>query len=104
MTKIGTFENMAKFGHSKVHNYLFIKLFVVFLKNSYFFSIMYHILNPYRKYGDEIITKNGFECSWKTQNHSSYVHFKSPLLYDWCMFIEFFPLINILIQVGNFNP
>jgi hypothetical protein len=67
MTKIGTFENMAKFGHSKVHNYLFIKLFVVFFKNSYFFSIMYHILSPYRKYGDEIITKNGFECSWKTQ-------------------------------------
>jgi hypothetical protein len=22
---------------------------------------------------------------------------------DWCMFIEFHPSINILIQVGNFN-
>ncbi len=32
-----------------------------------------------------------------------YVHFESPLLYDLCTFIEFHPLINILIQVGNFN-
>jgi hypothetical protein len=30
-----------------------------------------------------------------------YVHFKSPLLYDWCMLIEFHPLVNIFIQVGN---
>jgi hypothetical protein len=37
-------------------------------------------------------------------DYSPYVHFKSPLLYDWHMFIEFFPLINIFIQVGNFNP
>ncbi len=36
--------------------------------------------------------------------YSPYVHFKSPLLYDWCIFIEFHPLINIFIQVGNFNP
>ncbi len=36
--------------------------------------------------------------------HSPYAHFKSPLLYDWCMFIEFYPSINILIQVNNFNP
>ncbi len=34
---------------------------------------------------------------------SPYAHFKSPLLYDWCMFIEFYPSINILIQVSNFN-
>ncbi len=25
-------------------------------------------------------------------------------LYDLCMFIEFHPLMNIFIQVGNFNP
>jgi hypothetical protein len=37
-------------------------------------------------------------------DYSPYVHFKSWLLYGWCMFIEFFPLINIFIQVGNFTP
>jgi hypothetical protein len=36
--------------------------------------------------------------------YSSHVQFKSPLLYDWCMFIEFHPLINIIIQVHNINP
>jgi hypothetical protein len=36
--------------------------------------------------------------------YSPYVHFKNPLLYDWYIFIEFHPLINIFIQVGNFNP
>jgi hypothetical protein len=34
-------------------------------------------------------------------NYNPYVHFKSPLFYDWCKFIEFHPFINILIQVGN---
>ncbi len=37
-------------------------------------------------------------------NYNPYVHFKIPILYDWCTFIEFFPLINILIQVSNLNP
>ncbi len=37
-------------------------------------------------------------------DYSPYVHFKSSLLYDWCMFIENFHLLNILIQVDNFNP
>jgi hypothetical protein len=27
-------------------------------------------------------------------HYNPYVHFKSPLLYDWCMFIEFNPLIK----------
>jgi hypothetical protein len=36
-------------------------------------------------------------------DYSPYVHFKSPLPYDWCMFIEFHPLINIFIQVNNLN-
>jgi hypothetical protein len=35
--------------------------------------------------------------------HSPYAHFKSPLLYDWCMCIEFHPSINIFIQVGLFH-
>jgi hypothetical protein len=35
--------------------------------------------------------------------HNPYDHFKSPLLFDWCMFIEFHPSINILIQVGYFK-
>ncbi len=34
----------------------------------------------------------------------SYVHFKSLLLYDWYMLIEFHPLMNILIQIDNLNP
>jgi hypothetical protein len=37
-------------------------------------------------------------------NFNPYVHFKSPLLYDLCMFIEFRPLISILIQISNLNP
>jgi len=36
-------------------------------------------------------------------DHSPYVHFKSPLLYDLCMFIELQPSINIFIQVGTLN-
>jgi hypothetical protein len=35
--------------------------------------------------------------------YSPYVHFKNPLLYDWCMLIEFHLSINILIQVDNLN-
>jgi hypothetical protein len=27
-------------------------------------------------------------------DYSPYVHFKNPLLYDWCMFIEFRPLVK----------
>jgi hypothetical protein len=34
-------------------------------------------------------------------DYSPYVHFKSLLLYDWCMFIEFHFSKNILIQVEN---
>jgi hypothetical protein len=37
-------------------------------------------------------------------DYNPYVHFKNPLLYDSCMFIEFHPLTKILIQVGNLNP
>jgi len=36
--------------------------------------------------------------------NSPYAHFKSPLLYDWYIFIEVRPSIYILIQVDNFNP
>jgi hypothetical protein len=32
-------------------------------------------------------------------DYSPYVHFKSPLVYDWCMFIEFHLLIKNFIQV-----
>jgi hypothetical protein len=35
--------------------------------------------------------------------HSTYAYFESPLLYDWCMFIEFHLSIKILIQVENLN-
>ncbi len=40
----------------------------------------------------------------QNQDYNPYVNFKSSLLHGWCMFIEFHPLINILIQVGNHNP
>ncbi len=40
----------------------------------------------------------------QNSNYNPYVHFKSSLLYDWSMFIEFHPSINILIQVGSLNP
>ncbi len=39
----------------------------------------------------------------QNRKHNPYVDFKSPLLYDWCMFIEFHPSLNIFIQVDNFN-
>jgi hypothetical protein len=37
-------------------------------------------------------------------DYSPNVHFKSTLLNDYCMFIEFHHLVNFLIQVGNFHP
>jgi hypothetical protein len=40
----------------------------------------------------------------KNPDYNPYLHFKSPLLYDCCMFIEFHLSINILIQVSKFNP
>jgi hypothetical protein len=40
----------------------------------------------------------------QNQKYNPYVHLKNPLLYDWCMFIEFHFSINIFIQVGNLNP
>ncbi len=36
-------------------------------------------------------------------DYSPNVHFKSPLLHDYYMFIEFHHLVNILIHVGNLN-
>ncbi len=64
---------------------------------------MYHILSPYKKYWGELQPKMDLNVNVEL-SYNPYVHFKSPLLYDWCMFIEFHPLINIIVQVGNFNP
>ncbi len=33
----------------------------------------------------------------KNLDYNLYVHFKSPLLYDWCMFIKFHPLIKLFL-------
>ncbi len=60
--RLGLLKIWPNSNHSKVHNYLFINFFVIIFFNSFFFPIMYHILNPYKKYWDEIITKNAFEC------------------------------------------
>jgi len=101
MNKIKTFQNKVQIWSFK-NPKLFASFF--FLNNffhSLFFSIMYHTLSRYKKYWDEIITK---KCIWmlmQNQKYSPNVHFKSPLLYDWCMFIEFHPSINIFIQVEN---
>jgi hypothetical protein len=37
-------------------------------------------------------------------DYNLYVHFKKPLLYDWCMFIKVHPSKNIITQVENLNP
>ncbi len=55
--RLGLLKIKSKFGHSKVHNYLLVKVFVVIFFNPYFFCIMHHILSPLRKYWDKIITK-----------------------------------------------
>jgi len=55
--RLGFLKIRPKSSHSKVHNYLLVKVFVVLFFNPYLFSIMYHILNPYKKYRNEIIIK-----------------------------------------------
>jgi hypothetical protein len=40
----------------------------------------------------------------ENSDYSPYVQFENPLLYDWCMFTKFFPLINIFIQISSLNP
>jgi hypothetical protein len=79
--------------------------FVGIVFNPFFFpSHVSYIEFLLKIYWDEIIIK---KCNWilmENSNYSPYVHFKSPLLYDWCKFIKFHLSINISIQVGNFNP
>jgi hypothetical protein len=48
----------------------------------YFLSNMYHILIPYKTFKNEMIVKCAFE--WKMEKLN-----QSPLLYLWCIFIEF---------------
>jgi hypothetical protein len=84
-SRLGLLKIRPIFGHSKVYSYLLVKVFVVIFFNPFFFPIMYRILSPYKKYW--MLVQN--------PNYSLYVHFESPLLYDWCMFIEFHHLINI---------
>jgi hypothetical protein len=102
--RLGLLKIRPKSGHSKVHSYLLVKVFVVIFFNPYFFSIIYHILNPYKKYQKEIIIKKYIWTLMQNPDYSPYVHFKCPLLYHWCVFIEFHPLIYTLIQAGNLNP
>ncbi len=99
MTKIGTFENKAKSNHSKICNYLLVRFFLIIFFNP-FFPIVYHKLNPYKKV---LRWNHNKKCIWmlmQNPNNSPCVHFQSPLLYDWCIFIEFHPLINILIKLA----
>jgi len=69
------------------------------------FSNMYHILSPSKiSYWDEMILENVFESFIRIWNLSPWFHFKSPLLYACCIFVEFHQYIHILIGVDNFNP
>jgi hypothetical protein len=78
----GLLKIRRKSGHSKVHNYLLIKFLTIILFNPFFFPIMNHILEPYKKYWNEIITKKCIWMQMQNPNYNPYVHFKSPLLYD----------------------
>jgi len=61
--RLGLLKIKPKFGHSKVHSYLLVKVFIVIFLNPFFFfpsCIIYCVL--IKKHCDEIITKNAFEC------------------------------------------
>jgi len=71
--RLGLLKIWPKFSPSKVHSYSFIEVFVIIFFNSFFFFVMYHILSPYKKYWNEIITKNAFEfeCEFQIIIHMS---------------------------------
>jgi hypothetical protein len=102
--RLGLLKIKPKSSHSKVHSYLLVKVFVVIFFNPFFFPIMYHILCPYKIIFWWNHNKKFIWILMQNPNYSPYVNFKRSLLYVWCMFIEFHPLINILIQVCNLNP
>jgi hypothetical protein len=101
---LGLLKIRPESNHSEVHCYLLVKVFVVNFFNPFFFLIMYHILNPYKKI---LKWNHDQKCIWilmQNPYYTPYIHFKSSLPYDWCMFIEFHPSIYILIQFGNHYP
>jgi hypothetical protein len=60
--RLGLLKIRSKFGYSKVHNYLLVKVFIVIYFNLYLF--FHHVLyiESLKKYWNEIVTKNAFEC------------------------------------------
>ncbi len=100
--RLGLLKTRLKFDHSKVHTYLLVKIFVVIFFNPFFFPscIIYWI---FIKNIDMKSLKKWIWILMQNPNYSPYVHFRSSLLYDWYMFIEFHPLINVFIQVDNLN-
>jgi hypothetical protein len=101
---LGLLKIRSKIWSFNIHSCWLNFLLQFFSIHIYIFSIMYHILNLYIKI---LKWNHNKKCIWMLMlnpYYNPYVHFKSPLLYDWCMFIEFHPSINIFIQVGNFNP
>jgi hypothetical protein len=102
--RLGLLKLRSKFGHSKIHNYLLVKVFIVVFFNPY---IVFHHVSYIKSLYKILRWNHNKKCIWmlmQNPNYSPYVHFKSQLPYDWCMFTKFHPLINILIQVDNFNP
>jgi hypothetical protein len=59
--RLGLLKIRSKFGHSKVHSYLLVKVLVVVFLIHICFSIMYHILSPYKNYLRSNHNKN---CIW----------------------------------------
>jgi hypothetical protein len=95
--RLGLLKIKPKCGYSKVDSDLLTKIFVVIFSIHIYFFHHDHILNPYKN----------MKCIWMLMQNLDYspnVHFKSTLLNDYCMFIEFHHLVNFLIQVGNFHP
>jgi hypothetical protein len=93
MIDIKTFENKFQILSFKIKSNLLIHVC---------FYNVYHILNPFNTSWDDMILK--MHLNFHTNSRpQSMIHFKSSLLYVWCIFIEFHHYVNIFIQVGNLN-
>jgi len=104
MTKIRTFENKGP--NLVIQKFIVIcwlKILLIFFQSIFFFHHVSYIEFEYKI----LKCNHNKKCIWmimQSPDYNPYIHFLSPLLYDWCMFIKFHLLINIFIQVGNLNP
>ncbi len=95
--KWGLLKIRSKFDHSKVQSFIGLG-FGIYFWNSYLLLNIYHILNLYKTFWNEMILKNilNFHVNLRTQ---SSLHFKIPLSYVWCIFIEFHHYVYILSKL-----